>query len=252
MSTAKLLGNVRHLSNWVVRPLCLMGPCGFSKLFRQNVWRITLWIWFFPDPWSGRDLNNYSFGDCGDWHDLRNDISTSWGMMIAWWIWMKMTCIWLFWHSQSQKPRASWPRVGRNPVRVHYATNRRCLGSLRKKTSTELVPQPGDMNILENSYSLSASTNFAAQKDRKETIILSSSSRNCLGGCCCRCCSCPRSLWDLAMARIGPLNHLTSCAPGTAKTGTENGHKQMLWKALESIGTPSTAPENVCLNYIQN
>ena len=218
MSTAKLLGNVWHGSHWDVHPpfglkvLSWILTHGFRRLFRQNICRITVNL-VLPSPLAWERPNNYSFGEVaqlGEWH-----------------LHLRAYDVWLFWHNlktschlaiiewRPQKVVQRWPREGQLREK-----KRQCLGRLREKPVLNLAHSPETSKLLRNL--LQASANFAVLPERsKERIILSSGSLNSLARC--RCWSFPRSLWDLAMARIGRLN-VTSCAPpGTAKIGPENG-----------------------------
>ena len=190
----------------------LMGSGTFSGKMSAE----SLWIWFFPAPWPGRDLTTA----LARWHTW-SDIYTSGRMTYDFsGTISKTSCHMAIIEWRPQKVVERWPSEGQLGQK-----NASVSEDCGKKPSTELGSQPGDIQIATEYYWIYCKhlqTLLHSQKGRKKkNIILSSGSLNCLAGC--RCWSFPRSLWDLAMAQIDWLN-VTSCAPpGTAKTGTENG-----------------------------
>jgi len=99
----------------------------------------SLWIWFFPAPWSGRDLTTTALAR---WHNWRIDIYTSGRMTYDFsGTISKTSCHLAIIEWRPQKVVERWPREGQ--LRKKTPVSRKTAG----KTSTELGSQPRDIQI---------------------------------------------------------------------------------------------------------
>ena len=156
-----------------------MGSGAFSGKMSAE----SLWIWFSPAPWSGRDLATTALAR---WHTW-SDIYTSWRMTYDFSGTISKTSChmaiieWL----RPQKVVERWPSEGQ--LRKKNASVSEDCGKNQYWTWLTAPRHP-------NCYWICCKhlqTLLRSQKGRKKHIILSSGSLNCLARC--RCWSFPRS-----------------------------------------------------------